>query len=125
LCARISSEFRPNIRPRKIPIKICKTAWGIKPTDPTEAPVHIQEAANGKRCGLVCPVCRDALIARQGDLKTWHFAHQPGVERNCGESVLHFAAKKLVVEAARAGAVLRTGRVEFEAVGKDVAGLKV
>ncbi len=30
----------------------------------------------GNKCGCICPSCKTPLIARQGDLKEWHFAHQ-------------------------------------------------
>jgi len=30
----------------------------------------------GKKCGCICPSCKTPLIARQGSLKEWHFAHQ-------------------------------------------------
>lgn len=29
----------------------------------------------GKQCGCICPSCRTPLIARQGNIKEWHFAH--------------------------------------------------
>ena len=30
----------------------------------------------GRNCGCICPSCKTPLIARQGELKEWHFAHR-------------------------------------------------
>ena len=37
--------------------------------------VDIYDVSNGKSCGCVCPSCYASLIAKQGDVKEWHFAH--------------------------------------------------
>ncbi|KAF3984382.1 MAG: competence protein CoiA [Methylococcales symbiont of Hymedesmia sp. n. MRB-2018] len=37
--------------------------------------VDIADVPRGKQCGCVCPSCKTPLIARQGDVKEWHFAH--------------------------------------------------
>jgi len=61
--------------------------------------VSIKNVANGLGCGCKCPVCHEAVMARQGSLREWHFAHTSGVE--CGnalETDLHLAAKQILAE---------------------------
>lgn len=37
--------------------------------------VDVADAPRGKQCGCICPSCKTPLIARQGNVKEWHFAH--------------------------------------------------
>ncbi|MEC8880010.1 MAG: competence protein CoiA family protein [Pseudomonadota bacterium] len=37
--------------------------------------VDVSHVERGRRCRCICPSCKTPLIARQGDKKTWHFAH--------------------------------------------------
>lgn len=41
----------------------------------------IGEVARGSACGCRCPECNSPLIAKQGNEKEWHFAHESGQER--------------------------------------------
>lgn len=41
----------------------------------------IGEVERGAACGCRCPECNSPLIAKQGDEKEWHFAHEAGQER--------------------------------------------
>jgi hypothetical protein len=46
---------------------------------------------------FACLGCGDRLIARQGSVRAWHYAHGAGAgTANCGESQLHRTAKYLV-----------------------------
>ena len=59
----------------------------------------VEEVARGLACECVCPCCREAVIARQGDIREWHFAH--AVDSDCEgglETALHLAAKQLFLE---------------------------
>jgi hypothetical protein len=38
--------------------------------------VDVANVPRGGKCGCICPSCKTPLIARQGDLKEWHFAHR-------------------------------------------------
>ena len=61
--------------------------------------VSVEEVARGKACECGCPQCGEVLIARQGDVRAWHFAHASGGD--CGaaaEGALHLAAKQLIVQ---------------------------
>lgn len=40
--------------------------------------VDATEVGNGASCGCLCPSCGMPLIARQGDVYAWHFAHDTG-----------------------------------------------
>lgn len=63
--------------------------------------VSVEEVCRGKACACCCPQCGEILIARQGDVRAWHFAHTNGAD--CGwaaESALHKAAKQLIVREA-------------------------
>ncbi len=37
--------------------------------------VDIHAVPKGKACDCICPSCHSPLIARQGDINEWHFAH--------------------------------------------------
>lgn len=37
--------------------------------------VDIADVLRGRSCGCVCPSCEGSLVAKQGDSKQWHFAH--------------------------------------------------
>lgn len=57
----------------------------------------VDEVARGAACDCVCPSCGAPLLARQGEIREWHFAHTN--EADCGsgaESALHLAAKQLI-----------------------------
>lgn len=41
----------------------------------------VGEVENGAACACVCPTCGAPVLAKQGELNSWHFAHQPGQER--------------------------------------------
>ena len=59
--------------------------------------VSIHEVERGLACMCVCPACGERLIARKGDVRGWHFAHQSSTEkRSCAETALHRAAKTIV-----------------------------
>lgn len=40
--------------------------------------VDVHQVQSGKRCGCICPSCKAPLIARKGNKKIWHFAHDSG-----------------------------------------------
>ncbi|MDK2126498.1 competence protein CoiA family protein [Parachitinimonas caeni] len=57
--------------------------------------VSVREVRRGLHCACFCPLCSTPLMARQGEVRTWHFAHPPH-QANCSgaaESALHLAAK--------------------------------
>ena len=59
----------------------------------------VEEVARGLNCECVCPTCGDKVIARQGEVREWHFAHVSGAEcENAAEGALHRAAKQLLLE---------------------------
>lgn len=59
----------------------------------------VEEVARGLACECVCPSCGDAVIARQGDIREWHFAHAADSDCKSGlETALHLAAKQLLLE---------------------------
>ena len=61
--------------------------------------VSVEEVNRGKACDCCCAVCGEILIARQGDVRAWHFAHASGGDcAGAAESTLHLAAKQLIVD---------------------------
>lgn len=62
----------------------------------------IHEVEQGARCGCTCIVCGKPVIARQGDVRNWSFAHRPGeYQRECAwaqETALHQVAKEIIEE---------------------------
>lgn len=62
---------------------------------------HITEVARGKACSCVCSKCREPVIARQGEQREWHFAHENG-RPPCyvaHESFLHRFVKQTIHDA--------------------------
>ncbi|MBO7595741.1 MAG: hypothetical protein J6T70_01690 [Bacteroidales bacterium] len=49
-----------------------KNPYGLK----GDRLVHVDEVENGLNCGCICPTCKCALIAKQGEIRIHHFAHQ-------------------------------------------------
>ena len=37
--------------------------------------VDVSEVERGVKCGCICPSCSTPLLARQGEINEWHFAH--------------------------------------------------
>ncbi|PPC94865.1 MAG: hypothetical protein CTY33_02970 [Methylotenera sp.] len=59
----------------------------------------INDVERGLACGCSCPSCGEALIARQGDVREWHFAHTSGNDCvNGAETALHLAAKQIIMQ---------------------------
>lgn len=59
--------------------------------------VSIEEVDRGLACDCTCPQCGDPMIARQGDIRAWHFAHANESECPGGaETALHLAAKTIL-----------------------------
>lgn len=65
----------------------------------SERMVRPDQVANGRACECTCIGCGTGLIARQGVIRSWHFAH--GSDTNCehaAEAAIHRMAKQLVVD---------------------------
>ncbi|KFK56722.1 competence protein CoiA family protein [Vibrio vulnificus] len=80
-------------------MSVVKLGWGLA-KDGTYK--HIRSADNGLKCDCVCPDCQQPLVANQGNVKRWHFAHASNAECK-GESVIHRLAKQVIVNAAHSG----------------------
>lgn len=63
--------------------------------------LHISNAANGLSCNAMCIECGKPLVAKQGQILDWHFAH--AVDASCKgytpETLVHFRAKHLFADA--------------------------
>ena len=60
--------------------------------------VRPDQVARGQACECTCVACGTSLIARQGAIRAWHFAH--GSDADCehaAEAAIHRMAKQLVV----------------------------
>ena len=64
--------------------------------------IHVSELnkdEKGLKCNCICPDCNESLIAKLGEIKTWHFAHNANSKCiGCGESLVHNYAKKIIKE---------------------------
>ena len=59
--------------------------------------VSVMDVERGLACHCICPACKDTLVAKQGDVRIWHFAHASHTDCLIGaESALHLAAKQLI-----------------------------
>jgi hypothetical protein len=59
--------------------------------------VHVDDAPRGGNCGLACPTCNGDLVAKKGEIRSWHFAHMNGIECvGAAETALHIRAKEII-----------------------------
>ncbi|EJG0750538.1 hypothetical protein C4G89_RS07470 [Vibrio parahaemolyticus] len=78
-------------------MSVVKLGWGLSKDGKYK---HIRSVDNGLKCDCVCPDCQQPLVANQGNVKSWHFAHASN--SSCkGESVIHRLAKQVIINAAR------------------------
>lgn len=76
-----------------------KIPFGLRTHD--QRMVDPTEVTKGQSCGCICPDpdCGKKLIAKQGVINEWHFAHEAGADCASGvESALHKMAKQLIME---------------------------
>jgi hypothetical protein len=55
--------------------------------------VNILDVKNGASCNCVCLCCNNPLIAKQGNIKKWHFSHISSECKYARETELHYLAK--------------------------------
>lgn len=61
--------------------------------------VDAKAVPRGLACDCVCPQCKAPMIARQGDEKVWHFAHQSLSDcRGAVETALHRFGKQIICD---------------------------
>ncbi len=59
----------------------------------------VDEVDRGLACECICPACGEQVLARQGEVREWHFAHASGADCAAGaESALHLAAKQVLLD---------------------------
>lgn len=64
--------------------------------------VSVMDVQRGKACDCCCPVCGEVVIAKQGEVRVWHFAHESGSDcEGAAEGALHLAAKQLLLNHGR------------------------
>lgn len=74
-----------------------KIPFGMRRSD--SRMVAPELVSNGLSCDCVCSDCGLALIAKQGKIKEWHFAHASGAECSGGvESAIHKMAKQMIMD---------------------------
>ena len=53
--------------------------------------VEVSDVVRGQRCGCVCPSCKQGVIAKQGNINVWHFAHdQNAIDKPVKECDISF-----------------------------------
>ena len=57
--------------------------------------VHVDDVPRGKACGARCASCDSELVAKKGDVRMHHFAHQKDNGYAC-EGQLHSTAKRIL-----------------------------
>jgi len=67
-------------------------------------PTSIYEVERGLACNCRCPTpeCGARLIAKQGDVQAWHFAHESNAScQGALESSMHIAVKRVIAQEMR------------------------
>lgn len=61
--------------------------------------VSIRDVPSGLECGCFCPGCGEVLIAKKGEVRAWHFAHESGAAcAGAAEGAIHLAAKHVLAK---------------------------
>jgi hypothetical protein len=55
--------------------------------------LDITEVERGTDCGCICPGCKTELVAKQGEVKLWHFSHTTSLQGDCDGLMLAIRAK--------------------------------
>jgi hypothetical protein len=77
----------------------------------TDEFADVGDVAKGRACGCICPSCQTPLVARQGAVKAWHFAHASRgayaqTSRDCGYS-FEVSARLMALQLLRQGIALQ------------------
>ena len=89
----------------------------------------VSEVERGAACACFCPVCGSPLIAKQGTIKEWHFAHEGSQERvECEVGALNML-RRIVAEMLQRCRTMElppytqqvTGRSEYRLVTETVS----
>lgn len=76
--------------------------------------VYIDDVPNGKKCNCVCAECGGKLIARQGNIRVHHFAHENGAENEkCAQTALHLLAKEIIFDEGLIPKINKFLQIEF------------
>lgn len=57
------------------------------------------EVPNGIACGCFCASCGMRLVSKQGQILSWHFAHQGNPCPHASETAVHEMAKQIILQA--------------------------
>lgn len=89
-----------------------------------QAYVDVADVPKGRKCGCICPSCKIPLIARQGKVNRWHFAHASrkidDIEQNCEYSFfvsVRAMAKQIIESGFQFSTPGSTGRVSEHRYG--------
>lgn len=68
--------------------------------DAKDNPVSVDQVPRGLACNCTCRGCGTPLIAKQGEVRSWSFAHKANADcSGAAETALHKAAKQVLLEA--------------------------
>lgn len=87
----------------KIPFAIDKETGEVR---------EVGDVPRGRACGCICPSCKAGLMARQGDVNEWHFAHDSEPynrpDRECDVS-FESACRLFVIDLLKSGRIPEIG----------------
>jgi hypothetical protein len=86
--------------------------------------IHISTAHNGVACSCSCIECGAPLVAKQGEVLEWHFAHaaETGCRGYNPETLLHYRAKHMFAEIAKRDglhSLMPPGTFDIQELDKD------
>jgi len=58
---------------------------------PTSSIKDVGSVVKGMKCDCICPSCKTPLIARQGEVREWHFAHQSRADQKKTEEPCQYS----------------------------------
>ena len=62
--------------------------------------LDVHAVARGVKCGAICASCSHPVVAKQGKIMRWHFAHHATGSEQCvsgGESLIHRIARESIL----------------------------
>jgi len=73
--------------------------------------VDVHDVLRGKACACVCPGCLAPVVAKQGEVNVWHFAHEAEPNRSTQERLRKSASgiTTTVADQVQRGAAMATG----------------
>jgi len=83
----------------------------------TNSLVEVGDVRRGRQCGCICPSCKQGVIARHGEVNSWHFSHdQNAIDKPVKECDISFdsCCRQYAIELLLQGYISRLRTPNYE-----------